>query len=107
MKDLIRKILIKESEENFDWVESPFGTDENLMKYLTTNYPVGNYPEKAIEFLGKKYVMIDEKPYPLERESKKRMLNKIYWEVVDEFPNINEPILRRTIRKFLNDISVI
>jgi hypothetical protein len=34
----------------------------------------------------------------------KRITNKIYWEVVDEFPTINEPILRRTIRTFLNNI---
>ena len=103
MKDLILKIL-KESEDKFDWVESPFGIDDNLMDYLIKNYPVGKYRESAAEFLGPKYVMVDEKPYPLEG-NKKLITNKIYWEVVDEFPNINEPILRRTIKTFLNNVA--
>ena len=102
MKDLIRKIL-KESDE-FDWIESPFGIDDNLMNYLIQNYPVGKYRESAAEFLGDKYVMVDEKPYPLENH-KKQITNKIYWEVVDEFPNVNEPVLRRTIKTFLNNAA--
>ena len=100
MKDLIYKIL-KESE--FDWIESPFGVDDNLMNYLIKNFPTGNYSENAVKFLGDKYVVVDQKPYPLE-SNKKRITNKIYWEVVDEFPNINEPVLRRTIKTFLNNI---
>ena len=103
MKDLIRKIL-KESEEEFDWVESPFGIDDNLMDYLIKNYPVGKYRDSAAEFLGPKYVMVDDKPYPLEGH-KKRITNKIYWEVIEEFPNVNEPVLRRTIKTFLNNMA--
>jgi hypothetical protein len=48
--------------------------------------------------------MVDEKGYMLEN-NKKYLMNKIYWEVVDEFPNVSEPILRRTIRTFLNNIN--
>ena len=103
MKDLIRKI-IKESEDEFDWIESPFGINDTLMDYLIKNYPVGKYRESAVEFLGPKYVMVDEKPYPLEGK-KKYLTNKIYWEVIDEFPNMNEPVLRRTIKTFLNNAT--
>jgi hypothetical protein len=102
MKDLILKIL-KESENEFDWIESPFGIDDNLMNYLTQNYRVGEYNDTAKEFLGDKYVMVDDKMYPLEGH-KKQLTNKIYWEVVDEFPNMNQPVLRRTIKTFLNNI---
>lgn len=101
MRNLIFKIL---KENEFDWIESPFGIDDTLMEYLIQNYPVGNYREKVVEFLGNKYVMVDDKPYPLEGH-KKQLTNKIYWEVVDEFSNINEPVLRRTIKTFLNNIA--
>ena len=74
MKDLILKIL-KESEDEFDWIESPFGIDDNLMNYLIQNYRVGEYNDMAKEFLGDKYVMVDDKMYPLEGH-KKQLTNK-------------------------------
>jgi hypothetical protein len=74
------------------------------MNYLIQNYRVGEYNDMAKEFLGDKYVMVDDKMYPLEGH-KKQLTNKIYWEVVDEFPNMNQPVLRRTIKTFLNNIT--
>lgn len=105
MKDLIRKIL-KESEENdFNWIESPFGVDYNVIKYLENNYIIGRWQTDIIEaYDNLVYIIIDDKPYFVDR-NKKYIINKLYNELIEVFNEINTPVLRRSIRQYINDIN--
>jgi hypothetical protein len=104
LKHLIRKI-IKESENEFDWVDSLHFEDinENLFNFLIQEYPVRELPSTHENFPNKKYIIINKKPVFIE-DNKKYLLNKIYLDISEDFGNIIESTFRRTIRKFLNDI---
>jgi len=101
---LWRSSSLKESEEGFGWVgDMSFdegGIDKNVMDYLVKNYPKAKGWSNTMGY----QIIIDEKPYYLDWDSKKTMLNKIYWEIVDEFQNVDKGILRRTIRQYINSL---
>lgn len=105
MRNLIKKIL-KEQENDFDWLDTQYlmGTSDTLMDFLIQEYRIWEFPSTHDLFPNKKYIIVDEKPRFID-DNKKYLINKIFLEVIDDFQNIPEPIIRRTIRKFINDAT--
>ena len=101
---LWRSSSLKESNENqFDWVDSPFGIDDVVLSYLEDTYPTHKYETDFEPYANKFYIVINGKTYSVER-NKKYLTNKLSLEITDVFPGVNEPILRRTVRHFLTQI---
>ena len=99
---------LKESEEeseNYDWIDPSYlaDTDKNLMDFLIQEYRVWELPSTHQVFPNEKYIVVDDKPRFI-KDHKKYLVNKIYLEVSEDFENLHESVIRRTIRKFLNDI---
>lgn len=83
--------------------ESTSETSEELMAYLKTNFETG----ESSFFDGekvKKWIVVDEKLRFLEG-NKKYLVDKIYSEVKDDFKELAVAIIRRTIKRFLDNIS--
>lgn len=93
------------SEQEKEDIRSQYESDEisdALMIHLRRHYPV-----KSIEsqYLGKwNYIFIDDKMRPL-NGNKKNLTNLLYWEIINKFKGIPEPILRRTIKRYLTIIG--
>ena len=52
---------------------------------------------------NKVFIMVDNQPYFLEG-NKTYLTDKLFFEIQEEFPGIEKGVLRRSIRKFLNQI---
>ena len=67
-----------------------------------------NYPLKSTDITGlqtQKFILIDDKMKWLSRTPKKDLINLLYWNIIDHFPNTDEGIIRRTIRKYINKLK--
>ena len=92
------------SEQEKEDIRSQYESDEisdALMIHLRRHYPL---KEVQIGNHLIKYLYIDDKMRPL-IDNKKSLTNKLYWEVLDKFRGIPEPILRRTIKRYLTIIG--
>ena len=78
-------------------------TSEKVLINLRRNYPL-----KITDIPGlpsQKYILIDDKMKWLNRTPKKDLINLLYWNIIDHFPNTDEGIIRRTIRKYINKLK--
>ena len=104
MRNIIKKIL-KESE--FEWIDKiPSDIDLNLYRFLENNFKVvttdftGAFSGE--EFKVKHLVGMDES-FNMTYDSKKRIFNRLFWLLEDDFKNLSKDIRRRTLRRFLNN----
>lgn len=100
-----RDQLIKESEVG--WMESiPSDYDLDLYDFLSDEFKVQDHENISV-FTGEvhRYRTLSGlgESFNLTYGVKKRILNQIYWLVVDKYPNLSERLIRKTIRVFLNE----
>ena len=95
----MKRLLLIEDEKNDILSKYQDDTDNKIMIHLRRNYPV---IKLDLEFLNNKNaVMVDDKVY-LVKDNKKTLVNKIYLDIIDIFPDVEEKVIRRTIKKYLD-----
>jgi hypothetical protein len=79
------------------------GTSDEVLTHLKRNFPV--YELKS-EWLSTpiKQILVDDKLMMLEK-NKKNLVSRIYNLIEERFPSIEESVLRRTIKKYLDGIK--
>ena len=93
------KFILTEDEKKDILSKYQDDTDPKIFTYLRRNYPVTKISN--VFFTGMHYVLVDDKTHIVER-NKKYLVGKIYHDMVYNFPDYDEKILRRTIKKFLD-----
>jgi hypothetical protein len=105
MRHLIRKILKERNE--LGWMdEIPSNIDLNLYKFLEDNFKVVTTEFKGTfsgEKLKIKHLVGMDESFNMTFEGKSKIYNKLYWLTEGGFKDLGEPLIRRTVRKFLND----
>ena len=91
------EILNRYNEEN---------TDKQILVYLKRHFPVFKPFESSelegVDFLKKMIkILIDDKTY-IVNDSKKIIVNRLFNEIDDVFPDVDTSIKRRTIKKYLD-----
>jgi len=96
--------LTKEEKNEFMSKYTEDETSPEVLNYLKRHFqtykidiPTFNEPEIMISIYGKSYFV---------RSNKKRLVNKLFFSIQDSFTNIDEKIVRRTIKKFIDGISI-
>ena len=104
------RLIITEAEKEDILSKYNGGTSDELLKYLETEFPVGSYPlPKYFESIDSyldiafPYVLIDKKMHHA-YDNKKNLVNKIFYNLDDDFPHISTDVKRRTIKKYLDSI---
>jgi hypothetical protein len=102
----VRVNKLVENEEPIGWMKDvPSDIDLGLYKFLEENFAIqerviGGWEGDPITIVS--LSGLDEY-FNLTFGSKKSILNKIYWLIEDDFNHLEQSIIRRTIRKFLNE----
>ena len=101
-----KKTFLKESEE-YNWAfelagKDPFRVEDSVISYLEDNYKIDRLTIPDL-YDNKVFIMVDNQPYFLEG-NKTYLTDKLFFEIQEEFPGIEKGVLRRSIRKFLNQI---
>jgi len=93
-KKEVREIFLKYTGE----------TSDKLFLYLRRRF---HLVEMDNSFLGfeNKFLKINEKPYFI-KNNKKNLVNKIYSLIQSDWESIDVSILRRTIKKYIDFISI-
>jgi hypothetical protein len=96
--------LTKEEKDKFMSKYTEDETSPEVLNYLKRHFQTYkidiltlNEPEVMISIDGKSYFV---------RSNKKRLVNKLFYTIQDSFSNIDEKIVRRTIKKFIDGISI-
>ena len=81
-------------------------TSDQILTYLKRNFKTYELGSKEYDWMMNpiKFVVVNEKSYMV-GGNKKMLVNRIFLELQDVFSNTEVPILRRTIKKFLDGIS--
>lgn len=75
-------------------------TSAEVLNHLKRNYPVYEFELKFME-TPIKQILVDDKLYIL-AQNKKFLVNKISSIVEEVFPQIEKPVLRRTVKYYLD-----
>jgi len=97
------KFLITEEEKNDILSKYSDGTSNEVLTHLKRNFPVY---ELKLKWLSTpiKQILVDDKLMMLEK-NKKNLVSRIYNLIEERFPSIEESVLRRTIKKYLDGIK--
>ena len=77
-------------------------TSDELLTYLKRHFPAS---EVETPFGKKRYIIVDDKLRYLEG-NKKYLTGKIYGLVLDMWIGLGEKLIRRTIKKYLDGVSL-
>lgn len=95
----MERLIITEQEKKDILDKYQDDTEPKILTYLRRNFPVSEINNEF--FKGMHYVLIDDKTHIVER-NKKYLVGKIYYYISEDFPDYDEKIVRRTIKKFLD-----
>lgn len=104
------RLIITEEEKKDILDKYKDDTEDKVMVYLKRHYPI--IPKRVItggfggEFHIENSIMVDDKSYEVEGK-KKYLVNKIYYEIQDVFSDLDEKVVRRTIKKYLDIVKTI
>lgn len=93
------RLIITEQEKKDILDKYQDDTDPKILTCLRRHCPVTVIDAEV--YKGMHYVLIDDKAYIVER-NKKYLVSKIYNFISEDFPDYDEKIVRRTIKKFLD-----
>lgn len=96
-------MLITEEEKNDILSKYSENTSDELLNHLKRTFPVY---EETLDWLEKpiKFMSVDLKSTPI-IGNKKYLTNKIYNLISDDWSRIGEPMIRRTIKKYIDGFS--
>jgi len=98
------KFLITE-EEKQEIINNNKLDKNRILIHLRRNYPIYKLEdEEMAKLTGGNRIFVDDRTIPI-RENKKRLVNKIYWEVKEDFNQLGDVIIRQTIKKYLDTIK--
>lgn len=93
------RLIITEQEKKNILDKYQDDTDSKILTYLRRHCPVSVIDNEF--YKGMHYVLIDDKAHIVEK-NKKYLVSKIYNFISEDFPDYDEKIVRRTIKKFLD-----
>lgn len=93
------RLIITEQEKKDILDKYQDDTDPKILTHLRRHCPVTVIDAEF--YKGMHYVLIDDKAYIVEK-NKKYLVSKIYNFISEDFPDYDEKIVRRTIKKFLD-----
>lgn len=102
------RLIITESEKK-DILQkyNDDNTDIKILTYLKRHYPISKPYENSTffgDFLRHTVkILIDDKLYNV--DEKKRLVNVLFNDIDDVFPNVDVSLKRRTIKKFIDLIQ--
>lgn len=90
------------SEQDRDEILNKYqgNTDDKIMVYLRRHYTIVPPVEIGLRTTSNR-VLVDDKVYEIDSH-KKYLVNKIFYEIEDEFVGYDKGLIRRTIKKFLD-----
>lgn len=96
-------MLITEEEKNDILSKYSENTSDELLNHLKRTFPVY---EETLDWLEKpiKFMSVNLKSTPI-IGNKKYLTNKIYNLISDDWSRIGEPMIRRTIKKYIDGFS--
>ena len=97
------KILITE-EERENILSQHSEPNKEVLTHLMRHYRFGKIDNEEHLYYGNPYIIVDEKMYFIE-DNKKRLVNKIFYEIEDRFKNLDTVVIRQTIKKYLDHIK--
>ena len=97
-------MLISEEERQEILSKYEDNTSDELLTHLKRHFPVF---EQKIDWMEKplKFILVDDKLRPLEKQ-KKYLVGKLYSLVEEDWIGLGTPMIRRTIKKYLDGVSL-
>jgi hypothetical protein len=93
------RLIITEQEKKDILNKYQDDTEPKILTYLRRHCPVSVIDNEF--YKGMHYVLIDDRAHIVEK-NKKYLVGKIYNFISEDFPDYDEKIVRRTIKKFLD-----
>jgi hypothetical protein len=75
-------------------------TSDKLLTYLKRNFPTSDYEHPFFDKPIKR-ILIDDKLHII-KDNKKYLVNKILSYIEDEWTHLDNDVLRRTVKKFID-----